>query len=180
MPHFDDLPYVFFGHSMGASIAFELSRLLAEQHSCQPRHLIISGRRAPQLLAAHERNSAEKKTPLYRLTKDEFFQRIIKFNGTPDELINHRELMDMMEPALRADFKLIETWPYQQKQALTIPVDVCYGEDDPDINADSAEAWRQQSAGLFNVQHFSGDHFFLHQQRFALLSYIETILKKYI
>src|ERR1044072_4876389 len=44
-----DLPFVLFGHSVGAMASFELAHLLSYQFGVQPQHLFVSGARAPQL-----------------------------------------------------------------------------------------------------------------------------------
>jgi len=44
-----DRPFAFFGHSMGALVAFELSRAVRARTGRAPAHLFVSGRRAPHL-----------------------------------------------------------------------------------------------------------------------------------
>lgn len=49
VPYFDK-PFAFFGHSMGALIAFELARWLRKNHKVMPAQVFLSGRKAPQLI----------------------------------------------------------------------------------------------------------------------------------
>ena len=76
-----DMPFAFFGHSMGALIGFELARLLRRERGLNPAHLFISGRRAPQLRAAGP--------PIHNLPDDEFIERLRDYNGTPEEVLRH-------------------------------------------------------------------------------------------
>src|SRR6185437_8848497 len=100
-----DKPFALFGHSMGAMISFELARRLREQGQPQPSYLFISGRRAPQL---------PNDDPLsYNLPDTELRQELLRLNGTPKEVLEHPELMELMLPLLRADFSVVETYEYR-------------------------------------------------------------------
>ena len=46
---FLDLPFVFFGHSMGAMMSFELAQAVRERFQLQPKHLFVSGSGGPHL-----------------------------------------------------------------------------------------------------------------------------------
>src|SRR5438105_12636226 len=76
-----DRPFAFFGHSMGAIVAFELARLLRGRHGREPARLFVSGRRAPQV-PSHER-------PTYELPDEEFIEELRRLNGTPSEVLEH-------------------------------------------------------------------------------------------
>src|SRR5215471_3592490 len=99
-----DVPYVFFGHSMGATIAFELTRALRRSKVGEPERLFVSGRAAPDIL------DSERLT--YDLPDADLIGELQKLNGTPPEVLSHVELMQMMLPVIRADFELVETYRY--------------------------------------------------------------------
>ncbi|HKG20773.1 MAG TPA: alpha/beta fold hydrolase, partial [Blastocatellia bacterium] len=99
-----DKPFALFGHSMGARIAFELARLLRREENLEPAHLFISGCRAPQLPVEDR--------AVYGLPDPEFIDELRRLNGTPKEVLENRELMQLMIPLLRADFAVCGTYTY--------------------------------------------------------------------
>lgn len=105
-----DMPFAFFGHSMGAIISFELARTLRAQGAGEPAHLFASGHRAPQL--------PNPVLPMYNLPDSELLKEINRLNGTPPEVLEHPELMQLMLPLLRADFEAIETYSYSPAPRL--------------------------------------------------------------
>jgi medium-chain acyl-[acyl-carrier-protein] hydrolase len=97
-----DRPFVFFGHSMGGLISFELARLIRRQYNLEPVHLFISGRRAPQI--------NNLKTVINNLPKADLIRELRQLNGTPEEVLNNDELMEILLPILRADFSVLENY----------------------------------------------------------------------
>jgi medium-chain acyl-[acyl-carrier-protein] hydrolase len=164
-----DKPFVLFGHSMGALISFELSRKLRYCALQMPSRLIISGARAPHL--------PDSEAPIYNLPKDEFVEAVRRFNGTPEEVLRHEELMQIILPYLRTDFELCETYVYQVEAPLSIPITVFGGLQDEKIRPDQLGAWREQTTESAVVHMFSGDHFFLHSSRDQVLLNLAHQLK---
>lgn len=152
-----DLPFVFFGHSMGAMIGFELSRELRRRGRTLPLHLFVSGRRAPQLPTRDE--------PIHDLPEPEFIERLRELNGTPEEVLQHAELMKLLTPLLRADFAVNETYFYAQEEPLDPGISAFGGLADSDVGRDDVEAWSIQTRGRFRMRMMPGDHFFLHPQK---------------
>lgn len=161
---YTDTPYAFFGHSMGAQVAFELSRCIRDKGLNQPAFLIVSGRRAPQ--------KQKKSRPIYNLPEAEFREEIRRLNGTPAEALNNPELMDLVSPILRADFQLIETWQYLPSDPIDVPVMALGGVKDNQVSLDDLEDWSKVTKGPFSLELFSGDHFFINQVTDALLNTI--------
>ena len=162
-------PYAFFGHSMGAQVAFELARKLRDKGCPEPKCLIVSGRRAPQRHA--------KSKPLYTLPETEFREEIRRLNGTPEEALNNPELMDLVSPILRADFQLIETWMYQPSDPISAPVMALGGVKDSQVSMDDLEEWSKVTKGPFCLELFSGDHFFINQVTDSLLSTVSNAIE---
>jgi medium-chain acyl-[acyl-carrier-protein] hydrolase len=152
-----DLPFVFFGHSMGAMIGFELSRELRRRGQTLPLHLFVSGRRAPQLPTRDE--------PIHDLPEPEFIERLRELNGTPEEVLQHAELMKLLTPLLRADFAVNETYSYLEEAPLDLGISAFGGLADSDVKRDDVEAWNIQTRGRFRMRMMPGDHFFLHPQK---------------
>ncbi|NET84374.1 MAG: thioesterase [Moorea sp. SIO1F2] len=152
-----DIPFAFFGHSLGTLISFELARQLRRQEAPSPRHLFISGRRAPQVPA--------RKPPLHNLPKSELIEALRKYNGTPEAVLANQELMELFLPILRADFGINETYTYTSESPLNCPISVFGGLQDTDANSDELAAWRDQTSSTFTVHMFPGGHFFINNNK---------------
>jgi surfactin synthase thioesterase subunit len=98
-PYFD-VPFAFFGHSIGAKIAFELVRDLRRKKGVEPVHLFVSGSRPPHI---------PEPRPLHLLPEHDFVRELRRFSGTPEAVMQSRDLMEMYLPILRADFSIDET-----------------------------------------------------------------------
>ncbi len=166
----DGRPYAFFGHSMGARVAFELARALRRQGQALPARLFVSACPAPQL--AHDR------PPLHALPKAAFLAELERRNGIPRELLAERELLDLLLPMVRADFMVYETAVYDSEPPLprTCPINAFGGVADPLVSREALAAWREQTAGAFQLSLFAGDHFFLRTAESELLQALQIAL----
>jgi medium-chain acyl-[acyl-carrier-protein] hydrolase len=153
-----DRPYALFGHSMGAMIAFETARRLRGRKVAGPQHLFVSGRRAPQLPPKGERRT-------YDLPEAEFIEELGRLNGTPREVLEHPELLELLLPILRADFSICQTYAYAPGEPLDIPITAFGGVEDQDVGRARLEAWREQTSGAFKLHLIPGDHFFINSAR---------------
>ncbi len=152
-PHLDQ-PFAFFGHSLGAILAFEFIRKLRQTGRPQPRHLFVSAHNAPQVRRPN--------SPLHHLPDAQFITAVQNgYNGIPQAVLNEPELMRMLLPALRADFQMVETYTYQPQPPLTCPISAFYGQADPETTIPHIDAWRIQTTAQFKVRDYPGGHFFL-------------------
>lgn len=150
------IPYVLYGHSMGALISFELSRELLRRHGNGPEHLFVSGRVAPQW-------PPDEIT--FNLPDDKFLDELKKLNGTPREVLENPELMQLFSNILRADFETVQTYEYHQGEPLPCPITVYGGLEDKDVPSESCHAWGKQTSAGYKVRMFHGDHFFIRNSR---------------
>ena len=162
-------PFAFFGHSMGALVCFELVRQLQRLALPLPQLLCVSGRRAP-CYPPH--------TAYHTLPDDELIARLAGLNGTPREVLDHPELMQLMLPMIRADFGVCETYTYTSGPALPCPIVVCGGEQDPDVQSHHLDAWRAFTTAGCDVTLFTGDHFYLRPSQQGLVTHIERHLRQ--
>jgi surfactin synthase thioesterase subunit/glycosyltransferase involved in cell wall biosynthesis len=160
-----DKPFAFFGHSLGAVIAFELARLLGARHAC----LFVSGARAPQLRRDH--------VPPPPPSDDELIAELRRLDGIPRELLENRELMQLALPALRADTALYRNYVYQEGPPLQCPIRAYGGLDDQRITRWHLETWAEQTTQSFRVEMFPGGHFFLQTHQAAFLKALSNDLK---
>jgi medium-chain acyl-[acyl-carrier-protein] hydrolase len=160
-PHFAGLPFVFFGHSMGAMLSFELARELRRRGQTLPLHLFVSGRRAPQIPDLEE--------PIHALPEPEFIVKLRELNGTPEEVLQHAELMKLLIPVLRADFSVNETYEYTGEEPFDFGISCFGGLGDREVSRDDCAAWKEQTRGRFRLRMLPGDHFFMHSAKDMIL-----------
>ncbi len=161
-------PFAFLGYSMGSLLAFELTRHLCQENKIYPQHLFVCARRAPQLPAT--------KPPIHKLSDAVFLEELRKLNGTPKEILANDELMALFIPTLRADFAVIETYNYYDREPLNCPITAIGGSEDTEVSHEDLEAWNLQTNASFNLHILPGDHFFLHSATSRLLQIIYTVL----
>jgi surfactin synthase thioesterase subunit len=163
-------PHAFFGHSMGAIIAFELVRRLRRQARPLPVHLFVSARSAPQIV--------DGKPPCHDLPEADFVNHLVeRYNGIPQPILAEPELMRLFLPILRADFKLIENYRYQPGETLEQPVTAFGGAEDPIVTSAELGAWRDVTHGAFHLHMMSGGHFFLQSSEAELARLIANELR---
>ena len=161
---FLDRPFAFYGHSLGALVAFELARHLRRAHGVEPLHLFASGHRSP---------STTDRGPVYsNLPKQEFVEALRRLNGTVKEVLDHPELLDLIIPILRADFALGESYTYEPGPPLACPISALGGLEDTDVRYEHLVDWQRETSAACRVRMFPGDHFFLRSAQPLLLQFI--------
>ena len=157
-----DRPFAFFGHSLGAIVSFELALKLQRERGKLPIHLFVSGRRAPSIPRQH---------PItYNRPDDEFVEELKRLNGTPKEILEHSELMQLMLPVLKADFEISETYKDSGEPLRGCPITAFGGKQDQEVPPHFLEAWQKHTTGPFKHRMLPGDHFFLHASEQLLLA----------
>jgi medium-chain acyl-[acyl-carrier-protein] hydrolase len=147
--------FAFFGHSMGALLAFELARELRRRGSISPAGLVVSGARAPALAGA----AAGKRH--CDLPREELIEHLRSLGGTPPEVLELPELMDLLLPALRADFKVCENYRYVAEPPLSAPLTVLFGEEDEEVRPHHVAGWGGETTSECTIRSFTGGHFFI-------------------
>jgi medium-chain acyl-[acyl-carrier-protein] hydrolase len=163
-----ELPFAFFGHSMGGLIAFELARKLRTTKGLQPRHLFASGCRAPQLPLTEP--------PMHTLPDEPMFKRVEELGGTPADVLKSPELLEIILPALRADLAIVETYAYKHEDPLECGVTAFSGLRDRMVTETDVAEWEQQTRGSLVHHKLPGDHFFIHSARTSMLNIITADL----
>ena len=171
MAQFTDLPFAFYGHSMGALIAFEAARLLRTWRGVEPLHLFVSGCPAPQSIPVGRGRCAQSDT--------QFIEELRQLNGTPAALLENQELMQLFLPLLRADFALCDSYRYVDGQPLSCPITAFGGRRDPQVSTAQLTEWRHQTKRPLRQGMFAGDHFFLHDALKPLIQMVGGLLRRH-
>ena len=109
---------------------------------------------------------------MWNLPDREFIARLQKLNGTPPAVLANDEIMSLTLPVLRADFAVSETYVYSPREPLACPISAFGGSRDTEVSHADLEAWRVHTRSKFLLRACPGDHFFLHDNRDAILSAI--------
>ncbi|MFE7129680.1 thioesterase II family protein [Streptomyces sp. NPDC057638] len=141
----------FFGHSMGATVAFEVA-LRMRRDGLAPSVLIASGRRAP----SHHRSEGVH-------LKDDagLVAEIRGLSGTDARLLDDEEMLGAILPAMRADYRAIERYVGDADAVVDCPVEVFVGDSDEQVTLEEAHAWERHTTGECVVRVFQGGHFYL-------------------
>ncbi|MEU5212443.1 alpha/beta fold hydrolase [Streptomyces sp. NPDC020742] len=156
--------YALFGHSMGGLLAHELAHRLQER----------TGRPA-DLLAVSACSAPDVERPAWRihdLPREEFVAEVRRLNGTPQEVFEDEDLLDLCLPRIRADFSVLASYRYQQRTPLAVPVTALCGTRDPQVPTWSVETWRAHTTGDFRLHLVDDDHFFIHRHEQAVFTHI--------
>jgi medium-chain acyl-[acyl-carrier-protein] hydrolase len=162
---FLDRPYILYGYSTGALIAFELARELRRQKIGPAVSLYALARSAPHL--------PQTDVPLHQLPDEMFLAELTRrFNGMSPLILQDRELMELFLPTLRADVTALETYVYQSEAPLDCPIHVFGGSLDSTTTEDGLKEWRLHTTGSFDLRMFHGDHFFIRSNQQSIFQAI--------
>jgi len=163
-----DKPFVFFGHSIGALIAFEFVRALRRKGSVQPKHLIVSGAKAP--------NAPFRRKSIHSLPDSQFIEELKKYNGIPSVIIEDKELISLFAPTIRADFSICETYEHHSEIPLDCPITALGGLNDHTFNHEDLLKWKEQTTGSFKPHLLPGDHFFVKTSYEEVIKIVNQVL----
>ncbi len=157
-PHLGGRPFAFFGHSMGAPLAFELARRLHSERLPLPVALLVSGARAPRFRLGH--------VPPLEPSDAQLLDQLRQLRGPESAAAG---LSEPLSAALRADTRAYRGYIYHPGAPLPIPIRAFGGRQDPQVTVQHLEAWKSHTRESFSMRLFPGGHFFLRDQALAFL-----------
>ncbi|HEY6923313.1 MAG TPA: alpha/beta fold hydrolase [Steroidobacteraceae bacterium] len=169
LPPLLDKPFVFFGHSMGVLVGFDVIRLLRERGLRQPELLIASGRNAPQF--------KWRDAGIQVLPDEQFIATVRDYNGTPEELLTDPSLRELWLPRLRADLTVSGMYEYVEQRPLDCPIVVLFGSKDDLVTDVGLQGWLSQTTGGVRYIQYPGNHFFLHSDEQLVLATMRAELE---
>ena len=151
-----DRPFVLLGHSLGAWLAYELACELRSRGERLPSLLIVAASPAPHRPRGEE--------PLHQLPDAEFVAEMIRrYDGIPPAVREHKELLELLLPAMRGDMELLETYEYVEKPPLETDILAIGSTEDRSVSATALADWRRHTSEHFSNRLLPGGHFFLFQ-----------------
>jgi medium-chain acyl-[acyl-carrier-protein] hydrolase len=156
---------------MGALVCFELVRCLRRKKQKMPVHLFVSGSDAPHV--------DRKRDSVHEMPDENLVSKLRSLEGTSTEILESEEFVGLMLPALRADFKVCETYSYADEPPLDCAISVLGGMDDKECDISGLQAWGEMTNNRCLVHLFPGGHFFLHSSKLAVMQIIAREMLKY-
>ena len=165
-------PFGLFGHSLGGLVAFELAHKLRESCLPQPSCIFFSGRGAPHV------PKREDKELYHKMCDEKFREEILDLGGTPKEFFEHPELLEVMLPMLKNDFRIAETYKSSEKiRAFDYDINVLIGKEE-DVTAEQVHGWKEHTNKLCSTHYFAGGHFFINEETGRVVELINRTIEQ--
>ena len=159
--------FAFFGHSMGAILAFEVARRITREKGRGPAHLFVSGRSAPPRHRHHN---------LHRAGNPAFIAELASLGGTDPRILQDSEVLELILPTMRGDYTASETYQFEPGPPLSCDITAMTGDRDSQNTIAEAAAWSGHTTGAFNLRVYPGGHFYLDGCRARVLEVISSSL----
>jgi surfactin synthase thioesterase subunit len=164
-------PYAIYGHSMGSLIGYLITKRIIKENLPQPLHLFFSGAKAPHML--------QYEPAAHLFEKEELIASLRKMGGIPERILKNDNLMRILEPIVRADFRVINTYVHKDTEAMDIPISVIIGSEEG-ISLEQSQLWQKETIIEIKVDEFQGDHFFIFHHAEQLMALIHSRLMENI
>jgi pyochelin biosynthesis protein PchC len=162
-----DKPTALFGHSMGALVAFEAARQIEGALGQTVLGLVASGRRAPSVVREDLLDIDDDATLL---------DEVRRLSGTAHSLLQDDDFVEMILPAIRADYKCVERYRFRAGPKLRCPIAALRGTFDPQVSTQELQAWSEHTDGGCRLYELDGGHFYMGTGQTALAAAIGDVI----
>jgi len=152
---------------MGSIIAYELAHRIKTSNLLNPEYLFVSGRKPPHI--------GKRKKIIHTLPDDEFRNQIIDMGGTPKEIFENKELLELFMPILRQDFRIVENYKYTERPPLDIET-IAFYSDEEEIEDSEAKQWDIHTNKECKIFKIKGNHFFINYRTNEVADIINNIV----
>lgn len=163
--------FIFFGHSLGAIVSFELACRIKLKHGISPKCLFLSSCPPPTKIMTI--------ASISQLNDHDFIKKVESLNGIPKELIEDPIFLHSFLPVLRNDFGLLDEYVADLSVKCDIPIIVYGGVEDPHVNPEELREWAQLTTNGSSLHFFPGDHFYIRKPD-ELLKNLMTQVRRYV
>jgi len=176
--------FALLGHSSGAIVVFELARRLLETGGPSPALVVVAGCNAPHVAALRQRQAAARArgaasgTRLSDLPAPQLLEVLGELGGPTRQAMGDPELLELILPAVRADFALIDNYEPDPGERLPVPIQGLAGRSDPIAPPSEVARWAEVAGGGFECSVFDGDHFFMYESGRAVLALVTAALQR--
>ncbi|MSS78586.1 thioesterase [Anaerococcus sp. WCA-380-WT-2B] len=162
-------PYFLFGHSMGTKIVYELALRIKKSDYVNPRGIIISAGRAPLY---------KEPNPIYHLNDEGFIEGLRRYEGTPKEILDNKELISIFLPTLRADFVIDEDYKDTKHEKLESPILGLMGDKDQEMKLEELKKWQDYTTKEFVYKYIDGKHMFVNTSTEMVIREIKSYINE--
>jgi medium-chain acyl-[acyl-carrier-protein] hydrolase len=152
-----------YGHCSGAVIAYEVALRLPPGRVAG---LVVSAQEAPHRLPLQG---------AWRLPRQQFLEQVAADGYLPASLLEDPEMLDMLEPALRADYEAVESHR-PSSRVLDVPILALLGVDEHAVAEADIQAWQELTSAGFTLLRLPGGHNLLQDQPAAVAQAISSWL----
>lgn len=157
----DHTPFALFGHSMGGYIVYEMFERLKLFNL---KHIFLSGTRAPHLRIMNHKFESDQ----------ELINTLRIMGGTPEEILNDQNFLEILLPIVRSDFTNISKHSFSKK-SISVPATILHGLHE-EYNVEDVYAWNEYFNLAPKMRFFEGGHFFIHQFESSVIDLINKTL----
>jgi medium-chain acyl-[acyl-carrier-protein] hydrolase len=168
-----DVPYLLFGYSWGAQVAFEVMRLAHSDAKPMPSALIVAAAVAPQIPISRK--------PFHKLPDAEFVKVVFEYyKNVPQQILDDPEMLSLMMGILRADITAFESYSYKNGPIVDVPIFAFNGKNDAIVPEEAVNEWAKQTTGGFQLETIEGGHFFAQENLDLFIQSLNSKLKIFI
>ncbi len=151
----DGVPYVLYGHSMGALVAYKVLDYLNKLDERLPLHLFVSGCAAPY--------EAPVRQNIHHLNDSDFLEKVEEYGGMPEEVSQNKEILAYFTPMLKADFKAFELAERKKFPIIPLDIPISYfgGDQDEMVPENKVHGWARYTQNIYRQYLMKGNHFFI-------------------